>query len=134
MTSAIEHLKAFDYLTKSFEMFKRVLPSEHAKIASTLIKIGYLFEKQSTYDRALDYYHHGHRIAAKVMSGEHPCLRKYFQRIIDLYKRINRIDDAIRFLNKKLISQRESLREIRPNIAQIYIFIGDLTDNIELKL
>jgi hypothetical protein len=30
-----DYLKASDYLTKSFEMFKRVLPSEHAKIAST---------------------------------------------------------------------------------------------------
>ncbi len=54
-------------------MFKHVLPSEHAKIANTLIKIGYLFEKHSEDDQALDYYNNGHRIAAKVMSDEYVC-------------------------------------------------------------
>ncbi len=72
-------------------------------------------------------------MSCHIPTGEHPGLRKYFQRILDLYRQINRFDDAIRFSNEKLISHRESLEEIHPNIAQIYIFIGDLTYNIELK-
>ncbi len=73
-------------------------------------------------------------MATKVMGSKHPSLRKYFQSIIDLYKRINRIDDARQFSTEKLISQRQSLGDIHPNIVQIYLLIGDLTHNIEQKL
>ncbi|CAF0952618.1 unnamed protein product [Rotaria sordida] len=98
-----DYENAFNFLTKALEMFKRVLPSEHAKIASTLIKIGNLWEKQGFYDRALEQYHSAHSMAVKIMPSEHPTLQKYFERIIYIHIMLRIINSSNRALAQRIV-------------------------------
>ena len=126
--------KALYFLTRALEMFKRVLPSEHIKISSVLMKIGYLWEKQEFYDLALQWYLKGHSMAMKTMPPEHPTLQKYFERIIRFYERLGRIDQGIAFGNEKVSTQLALVSEFHVSVAQIYFTLGDLNIDIEKKL
>ncbi|CAF1275624.1 unnamed protein product [Rotaria sp. Silwood1] len=84
---------ALDYLKKGFQMFKRILPSQHTKIANTLIKFENLFDKQSLLNRAIKYYHSGYKMAQITMPTEHPCLLEYLKYILNVYNKINKIEE-----------------------------------------
>jgi hypothetical protein len=82
----------------------------------------------------MEYYHRGYNMAKKSMPIEHPRIMAYFENIMGLYKKMNKIDEAIQFSNEYLVLQCELLGGIHPKIAQIHMVTGDVINDIKQKL
>ncbi len=121
-----DYQKALEYLIKSLEIKKEILPSKHLSIADSYNNIGSIYFKIGNFDNALKYYSVSIKIKKEILPDNHKDISKAHNSLGLTYFKKGDLDKALEYYLKSLEIQKLSFPSNYPDIAMSFNNIGDI--------
>jgi tetratricopeptide (TPR) repeat protein len=124
------HIKTGNYkepenlLLKAIEIRERILGTQHPNTAITYNNIGFVYDNQGDYPKALAFYQKALKIREKVLGIEHPDTATTYNNIGGVYYIQGDYPKALEFYQKALKIQEKVLGIEHPDTATTYNNIG----------
>ncbi|CAF0755033.1 unnamed protein product [Adineta steineri] len=117
---------------KAEELYNALLEqtSDHDEKALYYVSLGYAYNKQGDYEKAIRYYEEGLEISQKTLPSNHPDLVILYNNIGNVYDNMAEYPKALSFYAKALDITQKTLPSNHPDLATSYNNIGSVYDKM----
>ena len=125
-----EYQEAIDFYSKSSEIRRQSLPSDHPSLATSHNNIGAVYHNMGDYPKALSSYEKALAILQKSLPSTHPHLASSYNNIAVVYDNMGDYPKALSAYEKALAIRQQSLPPNHPDLAASYDNIGGVYDSM----
>ena len=117
---------ALNTYLECLQPYKKVFGESHPEVASTLSRIGGIWETKGQYDKVLEYYEKDLKISIEYYGESHPNVASALLRIGDIWKTKGQYDKALGYFENSLQIYIEYYGESHPEAASTLFRIGGI--------
>jgi tetratricopeptide (TPR) repeat protein len=97
-----KYKEAITFYERSLEIYKKTLPPNHPKFASTYDNIGVVYDNMGNYSKALSYYEKALEIRQQLVPPNHPDLADSYNNIGNVYYNMHEYSKALSSYEKEV--------------------------------
>ena len=123
--------KAIAFYEKSLEIYHKILPPNHIRLAAPYNNIGLVYGNMGEYSKSLSYYERAHEIREKTLPPNHPSLGDSYNNIGLVYYSMGEYSKALLYYEKALEIREKTLPLNHPSLGASYSNIGIVYVNMD---
>ncbi|UJR12696.1 hypothetical protein I4U23_016870 [Adineta vaga] len=113
-----------DKAEKYFRMLLKTLPDDHEDTASVYNSIGWVFDRKTEFNLALEYYNKGYEMRLRLLGQDHPYISGSLSNIGNIYRHKGNYDRAMEYYHQSLTIHEKNYPSDHINNARILRNIG----------